>query len=447
MRRLYLVAPFAVAMAVALQACRMVAQPLSRANGSSAQASVAAAGGASSVMAPAARNVGTGEVPLVAGVLLGVAPPTEALTLARVTRGGRVHTLAVLDDTGGTIDAVDLSAMLSEYPDSPMALVARHGAPTLTRAAAQGRGDPARRVRVAATELLAPIATESSHVAAGINYADHARETQSAPVPFLFPKRVWPTGPQGTVATAPGELLDYEVELCVTFDRDVASPADARAATAGFVVCNDVTERATLLRNIDTGNIALGRGFPDAKGRAGYLPTGPYVVVPADPATFVARLRLTTTVNGAQRQDAPASDMIWSVERLVDAALAFGGAARWSYGGQPVPIAPNGVLRRGTLVLTGTPAGVAFRPPSRGSIAGGTARYVGTLGFLRSGPRAFVIDDYIKRQAGNREYLRAGDTVVVAATFLGAQRTVITAAGTPAPAATSVSASPAPPRP
>ena len=59
--------------------------------------------------------------------------------------------------------------------------------------------------------LAVPVDLTSDHIAVGANYPEHAEDASVEEGPFLFPKKVEPTGPYAGI-TARG-LLDFEVEL------------------------------------------------------------------------------------------------------------------------------------------------------------------------------------------------------------------------------------------
>src|SRR5918912_1549060 len=103
----------------------------------------------------------------------------------------------------------------------------------------------------AGERIGAPIARPHQILAIGLNYRDHAAETgQAVPdEPILFTKSPNTlVGPNDPVRQPRGSTkLDYEVELGIVIGRRTSyldSPADARAAIAGWVLVNDVSERA-----------------------------------------------------------------------------------------------------------------------------------------------------------------------------------------------------------
>ncbi|WP_309066208.1 fumarylacetoacetate hydrolase family protein [Microbacterium sp.] len=186
----------------------------------------------------------------------------------------------------------------------------------------------------------APIARPSAVVCVGQNYAAHARESGSEPptVPIIFlktPNTV--VGPNDAVTIPRGsEKTDWEVELGVVIGSRTAyldSPEEAAAHIAGYVVANDVSERAFQME-------VSGGQWSKGKIAAGFNPTGPWLVTAdeVDPSG----LRLRSWVNGEPRQDSNTSDMIFDVPTIVHHLSQYM------------------TLEPGDLILTGTPQGVAF---------------------------------------------------------------------------------------
>ena len=191
-----------------------------------------------------------------------------------------------------------------------------------------------------ARRIGSPIARPSAVICVGQNYAAHARESGAEPptVPILFlktPNTV--VGPDDAVTIPRGsEKTDWEVELGIVIGSRAAyldSPADSAAHIAGYVVCNDVSERAFQME-------VSGGQWSKGKAAFGFNPTGPWLVTPDE--VDVQNLRLRSFVNGEPRQDSNTNDMIFSVAEIVH------------------HISQYITLEPGDLVLTGTPQGVAF---------------------------------------------------------------------------------------
>ncbi len=185
-----------------------------------------------------------------------------------------------------------------------------------------------------------PIARPGAVICIGMNYAAHAAESGSAPPqnPVVFlktPNTV--AGPDDDVVIPRGsEKTDWEVELGVVIGKRaayLASPEQSAEHIAGFVLANDVSERAFQLE-ISGGQWSKGKCAP------GFAPIGPFLVTPDE--LDYGNLRLQTWVNGEVRQDSTSADMIFGVDFLIHHLSQYM------------------TLEPGDLILTGTPQGVAL---------------------------------------------------------------------------------------
>jgi 2-keto-4-pentenoate hydratase/2-oxohepta-3-ene-1,7-dioic acid hydratase in catechol pathway len=282
----------------------------------------------------------------------GIVPLEQGLTFARRGR-------ELLLVTG--IERERVTALVVPEADDPITALASEDAHTLLSRAQHGL-----RASVPLAELGLPADLGAVHVAAGTNFREHGEEV-GVDEPFLFPKLVQPTPWNAEVPAA--ARLDYEVELCFVALRPLASAADV-AGRFGVLLCNDFTDRWTLVKGL-LGPGEMGtRGFADAKGRPGFLPVGPFLVVPHDLDAFLAGVTLELWVNGALRQRSPASAMIWDLATLVERSFAWRERAyRHAGGARSILPAPDGIPAR-ALVLSGTPGGVIFQPSNvwRGSL-------------------------------------------------------------------------------
>jgi 2,4-didehydro-3-deoxy-L-rhamnonate hydrolase len=186
----------------------------------------------------------------------------------------------------------------------------------------------------------APIARPHQILAIGLNYADHAAETgQALPQePIVFTKAPNTlVGPEDDVVVPRGSTkLDWEVELGVVIGRRaryLADEAEAGAAIAGYVVVNDVSERA----------FQIERSGQWTKGKSAetFNPCGPYLVTP-DEIADVRALGMWLDVNGIRRQTGSTSTMVFGPQFIVHYLSQFM------------------VLEPGDLVDTGTPPGVGM---------------------------------------------------------------------------------------
>jgi 2-keto-4-pentenoate hydratase/2-oxohepta-3-ene-1,7-dioic acid hydratase in catechol pathway len=199
------------------------------------------------------------------------------------------------------------------------------------------------RLALADVKLHAPVLRPPKILGIGLNYADHARETnQKTPeVPLVFNKQVTATsGPfDPIVRPRVSQQLDYEGELGFVIGRRCrfVPRAQARDAIAGFVVVNDVSVRDWQRR---TPTMTMGKSFDT------HCPFGPALVT-RDEVANEGALEISTWVNGERRQHSHTDQLIFDCAALIEhLSTAF-------------------TLEPGDLVSTGTPAGVAvaMNPP------------------------------------------------------------------------------------
>lgn len=199
--------------------------------------------------------------------------------------------------------------------------------------------------RIDGQRLGAPIARPHQILCIGLNYSDHAAETgQSVPAePILFTKSPNTLiGPYDQVRIPRGAAMtDWEVELGLVIGRRTSyldSVDEARDAIAGWVVVNDVSERA----------FQIERGGQWSKGKSAetFNPCGPWLVTP-DEIDDVLKLGMWLDVNRERRQTGSTATMIFDPYYLVHYLSQFL------------------VLEPGDLINTGTPPGVGMgmKPP------------------------------------------------------------------------------------
>jgi 2-keto-4-pentenoate hydratase/2-oxohepta-3-ene-1,7-dioic acid hydratase in catechol pathway len=241
-------------------------------------------------------------------------------------RWGRVEGDSVVDLSGAAL------------PKSVLALLeAGDGA----LAAARSASGP--RLALRDVRLHAPVLRPPKILGIGLNYADHARETnQKTPeVPLVFNKQVTATsGPfDAIVRPRVSQHLDYEGELGFVIGRRCrhVPRASARDVIAGFVVVNDVSVRDWQRR---TPTMTMGKSFDT------HCPFGPALAL-RDEVPDEGALAISTFVNGERRQHSNTDQLIFDCTALIEhLSTAF-------------------TLEPGDLVTTGTPAGVAvaMNPP------------------------------------------------------------------------------------
>ena len=179
----------------------------------------------------------------------------------------------------------------------------------------------------------------SKIVAVGKNYREHAAEfgsTAPEDEPLLFLKAPSALIAPGEAIVLPPESqrVDFEGELALVVGRRIKNWPRERwlEALAGVCCANDVTARDLQKKD---------KQFARSKSFDTFCPIGPEIVSGVDPSNAA----IATRVNGAVRQSARVSDMVFSPAVLV------------AYVSRMMTLLP------GDLILTGTPAGVGPLAP------------------------------------------------------------------------------------
>jgi 2-keto-4-pentenoate hydratase/2-oxohepta-3-ene-1,7-dioic acid hydratase in catechol pathway len=181
-------------------------------------------------------------------------------------------------------------------------------------------------------------------VCVGLNYTDHAKETNS-PIPkepILFMKATSSlNGPHDEVMLPKGsQKSDWEVELGIVIGSVMryVSVHDALKHIAGYCIVNDVSER----------EFQIERGGQWTKGKSAdtFCPIGPWLVT-ADEVPDPGKLELFLEVNGKTMQKGTTANLIFHVAHIVSYISHFM------------------TLMPGDVIPTGTPAGVGLgmKPP------------------------------------------------------------------------------------
>jgi 2-keto-4-pentenoate hydratase/2-oxohepta-3-ene-1,7-dioic acid hydratase in catechol pathway len=279
--------------------------------------------------------------------------------------------------------------------------------------------DAAKRKTVSMDKLLPTGPTGSQHLGIGTNFPEHAEEAQSSSV-FNFPKFGTATPARTTVSAKDNGLLDYEIELCMRFDRPIASLADFDAAVKGIFLCGDFTDRIKLLKLIDLDNFDSGYGFSDAKSGPDFFPTGPFLVIPHDWKSFVSDTRMITHLNDHQRQDARGHEMTLDFRALTEKVLGDMESARFFYQDDNYKLAPNGRIEQDMTLMSGTSEGVIFTTPRRHDYIEIIIGYV-----LKGGPLSgqdfmdMATQIFIDNERAGGHFLKSGDIVQYQASHLG----------------------------
>ena len=243
------------------------------------------------------------------------------------------------------------------------------------------------KMELVANQLLSPVTSDASIYAQGLNYQSHAAEAQHEQrrSNLIFAKASSSlTGPFGDIERpVEVELLDYEVEFGLVLRKnqgagDRVAEANLGDVVAGIVLCNDVSARDTMF---GTTFLQWFRG----KSYRTFCPAGPvlWLLDRSEVAEAVRQLEIKLWVNGELRQQALSDQLIWKPAETLDY------------------IASSIDLKRGDLLLTGTPGGVT---------APATPRMVEIL-------RENLLADEVRRDAlrvemtKGRPFLEPGDLV------------------------------------
>lgn len=187
--------------------------------------------------------------------------------------------------------------------------------------------------------LGAALARPSKIICVGLNYKDHAAETNAAipTEPILFFKATSAiVGPNDDLIIPKTSIkTDWEVELAIVIGKKASYVSEENALDhiAGYVLHNDYSERA----------FQIERNGQWVKGKScdSFAPIGPFIATP-DEIKDIHNLRLWLTVNGKTLQDGNTSNLIFNVPFMV------------SYISQFMTLLP------GDVISTGTPAGVGL---------------------------------------------------------------------------------------
>jgi 2-keto-4-pentenoate hydratase/2-oxohepta-3-ene-1,7-dioic acid hydratase in catechol pathway len=238
-------------------------------------------------------------------------------------------------------EVVDLSDPAVGLP-TDMAQLLALGPNGLDRAR-QAPDGAAARYPIASVRRHAPVPHPPNILAIGMNYRAHVAEMGREPPEYQY----W-FNKQRTSIAGPGDpivlptvstMVDYEGELAMVIGRRCQHIPAARAmeVVAGFTVINDVSARDWQWR---TPTFTVGKSFDT------HAPCGPWLIT-TDELADPGHLTLRTWVNDDLRQDSTTADLIFGCAEMIEyLTTAF-------------PLEP------GTIIATGTPAGVGagFDPP------------------------------------------------------------------------------------
>ncbi len=244
---------------------------------------------------------------------------------AGVLRGERVVGLA----EAGYPDLIGVAA---KWPE------AKTGIEQWLKTLPESAGMPASDVK-----MLAPIPRPSKIVCVGLNYRDHAIESNMAipQVPTIFNKFttavIGPNDP--IVLPAKSEKPDYEAEFAFVIGMGGRHiPAEQWSGHVfGYTIVNDVSARDYQMA---TSQWMIGKTFDT------FCPMGPHIVS-ADEIADPHALDISLTIGGETLQSSNTRELIFKIPDLI------------AY------LSSVFTLEPGDIVSTGTPAGVGFarKPP------------------------------------------------------------------------------------
>lgn len=193
---------------------------------------------------------------------------------------------------------------------------------------------------VRGTPRIGPcVANPQKFIAIGLNYSDHAAESNLPvpPEPVVFTKHVsCISGPDDDVTLPPkSKKSDWEVELGVIIGTRAKNikKKDALAHVAGYCTINDLSEREFQIER--AGQWTKGKSY-DTFG-----PIGPWLVT-TDEIKDPQKLKLWLELNGKKVQDGSTATMVFGVAHIV------------AYLSQFFTLMP------GDIITTGTPPGVGM---------------------------------------------------------------------------------------
>jgi 2-keto-4-pentenoate hydratase/2-oxohepta-3-ene-1,7-dioic acid hydratase in catechol pathway len=205
-------------------------------------------------------------------------------------------------------------------------------------------GDAGSPIRISGAQLRCPITTDAQLLCQGLNYRDHAAEAghQERKPNLLFMKASSSlSGPYDPIRRPRNvELLDYEAEIGIVLRANLCAPelmTDSNVGdfVAGVVLCNDVSARDTMF------GASFFQWFEGKSART-FCPAGPvlYFLEPSEVANTLDKLQLKLWLNGELRQSGTSSQLIYQPAETLTHVAGFMD------------------LRRGDVLLTGTPGGV-----------------------------------------------------------------------------------------
>jgi 2-keto-4-pentenoate hydratase/2-oxohepta-3-ene-1,7-dioic acid hydratase in catechol pathway len=189
--------------------------------------------------------------------------------------------------------------------------------------------------------VLMPAEADAKVVCLGATYAKHVeglgREMAGQPAGFWKPFSALLDPEAEIVYPSITEALDFEVELTIIVGAQRVDRDNAAQSILGYTVGNDVS-----LRDLQFAGSVTGMDMFSSKSADRSSGLGPWIVTRDEFGDGHPDLLLTLSVNGEERQKERTSAMAWPVDFLL----------RWAD--------ERTTLSAGDVVMTGTPAGVAY---------------------------------------------------------------------------------------
>jgi 2-keto-4-pentenoate hydratase/2-oxohepta-3-ene-1,7-dioic acid hydratase in catechol pathway len=194
-----------------------------------------------------------------------------------------------------------------------------------------------------AASLLAPITFPPKIICLGLNYVDHAAETNTAvpdePVIFMKPHTTIIGPNESILKPSFVKRLDYEGELAIVMGKKAKNipVSEAKKYVFGYTILNDVSARDFQFKD---------KQWTRGKSFDTFAPTGPCITT-ANQLKDTDNLAIRTWVNGELRQNSTTRNMAFSVSEIVH------------------HLSRVMTLEPCDIIATGTPAGVGFamKPP------------------------------------------------------------------------------------
>ncbi|MCC8097991.1 MAG: fumarylacetoacetate hydrolase family protein [Eubacterium sp.] len=227
----------------------------------------------------------------------------------------------------------------------------------------------AEKIPISNVKILAPIPVPKQDIIClGVNYTEHAKESARYKLekyegdreyPVYFSKRVNEALPhKGYIDLKITYRLDYEAELAIIIGKDAynVKAEDAEDYIFGYTILNDISARDVQMRH---------KQWYMGKSLTGFCPMGPCIVT-RDEIDINDKLKISSKVNGEIRQNSSTDLMIFKPGYIIEELSSYA------------------LLKAGTIISTGTPAGVGmgFNPPkflNKGDTVDCEIEKIGTL--------------------------------------------------------------------